>query len=104
MNTVLEDAAPVYRKVWWERRSRSNRTRTEELQALLARHGRPISETLTNAYRQTWPAEGLAVQLCVYANWAGAYATSGRLIVMASTYHGIAASEGLETVFHEAMH
>jgi hypothetical protein len=30
----------VYRKVWWERHSRSNRARTEELQALLARYGR----------------------------------------------------------------
>jgi hypothetical protein len=40
MRTVLEEAAPVYRKVWWERHSRSNRARTEELQALLARYGR----------------------------------------------------------------
>src|ERR1022692_4913873 len=34
MRTVLEEAAPVYRKVWWERHSRLNRARTEELQAL----------------------------------------------------------------------
>ena len=104
MRTVLEDAAPVFRKVWWERHSRSSRARTEELQALLARYGRPISEMLTKAYRQTWPPEGLTVQVCAYANWAGAYSTSGRLIVMASTYDGIAASDGLEIVFHEAMH
>jgi hypothetical protein len=90
MRTVLEDAAPVFRKVWWERHSRSSRARTEELQALLARYGRPISEMLTKAYRQTWPPEGLTVQMCAYANWAGAYSTDGRLIVMASTYDGIA--------------
>ena len=34
VRAVLEDAAPVYRKVWWERHSRLNRARTEELQAL----------------------------------------------------------------------
>src|ERR1022692_997423 len=59
---------------------------------------------LTKAYQQTWPPEGLTVQMCAYANWAGAYSTDGRLIVMASTHDGMAGSEGLETVFHEAMH
>ena len=39
MRTVLEEAAPVYRKVWWEHHSRSNRARTEELQALRATGG-----------------------------------------------------------------
>jgi hypothetical protein len=104
MRTVLEDVAPVYRKVWWERHSRSNRARIEELQALLGRYGQPISDLLTKAYQQSWPPEGLTVQMCAYANWAGAYSTSGRLIVMASTDDGMVGSEGLETVFHEAMH
>jgi hypothetical protein len=104
MRAVLEGAAPIYRKVWWDRHSRSDRARTDELQALLVRYGQPISEMLTKAYQQTWPPEGLTVQMCAYANWAGAYSTSGRLIVMASTDDGIAGSEGLETIFHEAMH
>jgi hypothetical protein len=104
LRAVLEDAAPVYRKVWWERHRHSNRARTGELQALLARYGRPISEILTKAYQQSWPPEGLTVQMCAYANWAGAYSTSGRLIVMASTDDSMAGSQGLEIVFHEAMH
>jgi hypothetical protein len=104
LRAVLEDTAPVYRKVWWERHSRSNRARTEELQALLTRYGQPISAMLTKAYQQAWPAEGLTVQMCAYANWAGAYSTSGRLIAMASTDDSMAGSEGLETIFHEAMH
>lgn len=101
---VLEEAAPVYRKVWWERHARLNRTRIEELRTLLGQYGRPIAAMLAKAYQQAWPADGLTVQMCAYANWAGAYSTSGRLIVMASTHAGIAGSEGLETVFHEAMH
>ena len=104
MRTVLEEAAAVYRKLWWERHARSDRARTEELQGLLARYGRPISATLTKAYQQAWPSGGLTVQMCAYANWAGAYSTAGRLIVLASTADGMAGSEGLETVFHEAMH
>jgi hypothetical protein len=104
MRAVLEDAAPVYRKVWWERHAGLDRTRTEEVQALLARYGQQVSEMLTRAYQQAWPPEGLTVQVCAYANWAGAYSTSGRLIVMASSDEGMAGSEGLETVFHEAMH
>ena len=104
LRTMLEEAAPVYRKVWWNRHSNSNRARIEELQPLLARYGRPISGFITKAYQQAWPPEGLTVQMCAYANWAGAYSTSGRLIVMASTDAGIAGDEGLETIFHEAMH
>ncbi|MGO4885841.1 MAG: hypothetical protein ACLP59_34220 [Bryobacteraceae bacterium] len=104
MRTVLEAAAPVYRKVWWERHSRSSRARIDELQVLLARYGQPISDIITKAYQQSWPPEGLTVQMCAYANWAGAYSTSGRLIVMASTAEDMAGSEGLETIFHEAMH
>jgi hypothetical protein len=104
LRAALEDAAPVYRKVWWERHARSNHARIGEIEALLARYGRPVSDTITKAYQQSWPAEGLTVQMCAYANWAGAYSTAGRLIVMASTDQGTAGSEGLEIIFHEAMH
>lgn len=104
---VLEAAAPVYRKVWWERHSRSNGARIAALDTLLARYGKPISATITKAYQQQWPLEGLTVEMCAYANWAGAYSTSstsGRLIVMSSEDEGTAGSEGLEIIFHEAMH
>lgn len=103
MRAVLEDAATVYRKLSWQRHSQLNRARIEELQALLARYGAPISDILTRACQQSWPPEGLTVQMCAYANWAGAYSTSGRLIVMASTDEGTAGSQDLETVFHEAI-
>jgi len=51
---------------------------------------------LTRAHQHAWPPQGLTVQMCAYANWAGAYSTpSGHLIVMAGA--------DVETVFHEAM-
>jgi hypothetical protein len=104
LRTALEGAAPVYRKFWWERHAEGDRARMHEVESLLDRYGQPTSEIIRKAYRQDWPAEGLTVQMCAYANWAGAYSTAGRLIVVASCSEGQAGSEGLETVFHEAMH
>jgi hypothetical protein len=104
LRAVLEEAAPVYRKLWWERHADSDRVRIQEIEMLLARYGRPISDIITRAYRMQWPGEGLTVQMCAYANWAGAYSTAGRLIVVSSTDDGVTGSQGLETIFHEAMH
>jgi hypothetical protein len=104
LRAVLQEAAPVYRQVWWDRHARSNRARIDDWQPLLARYGGPISARLTRAYQQAWPPEGLQVQICAYANWAGSYSTAGRLIVMSSLDDALAGSQGLETVFHEAMH
>jgi hypothetical protein len=66
LRSVLEDAAPVYRKVWWERHSQSNRARIEELQGLLARYGKPISDMLTRVYQSvlaTGRADGSNVRI-----------------------------------------
>ena len=104
LRIALEEAAPVYRKLWWERHADSDRVRIQEIETLLARYGQPVSDIITKAYRMEWPPEGLTVQMCAYANWAGAYSTAGRLIVVSSTDDGVAGSEGLETIFHEAMH
>jgi hypothetical protein len=101
---TLERAAPVYRKVWWDRHSRADRARIEELQMLLARYGRPISDRLTHIYQQKWPPEGLTVQVAAYVTWAGAYSTESGVIVTSSMDEATSGSEGLETVFHEAMH
>ena len=39
-----------------------------------------------------------------YANWAGAYSTGEGLLVLSSLDPGLRDSQGLETLFHEAMH
>src|SRR5450432_3547908 len=101
---TLERAAPIYRKVWWHRHSGSNQARIEELQDLLLRYGRHVSEMLTGAYQKKWPDTGFIVQISAYCNWAGAYSVASGPIVMASTDEGTAGSEALEAIFHEAMH
>ena len=104
LRRTLESAAPVYRKVWWTRHDRANQSRIRDLQAMVREHGKPIAAFLSKAWDQTWPAEGRAIEICAYANWAGGYSTDGGLIVVGSLDPGTSGSEGLETIFHEAMH
>jgi hypothetical protein len=59
---------------------------------------------VSRAYGQAWPREGRTVEICAYANWAGAYSTEGPLLVMASLDPGTKGSVGLEMLFHEGMH
>jgi hypothetical protein len=102
---TLESVAPIYRRVWWPAHRASNQAWRAATQTLVDRHGRAILEFLTKAYGQSWPADGYAVHLSRYANWAGAYSTDGQLLVVSTNpdagTHGL---DGLETVFHEGMH
>jgi hypothetical protein len=59
---------------------------------------------ITKAYKLEWPASGFPIHVSAYANWAGAYSTSGNLLVVASQTTDVQGLYGLETVFHEAMH
>lgn len=102
---ILERVAPIYGRVWWPAHRASNQAWRTATQSLVDRHGRAILDFLTKAYGQQWPADGYAVHLSMWANWAGAYSTEGRLLVVSTNpgagTHGL---DGLETVFHEGMH
>jgi hypothetical protein len=52
----------------------------------------------------TWPSDGYPIHISGYANWAGAYSTSGNLLVVSSLAPDNRGTMGLEIVFHEAMH
>lgn len=97
-------AAPVYRRVWWERHSKANQERVRELGDLLAQYGKTVAGEVSRAYQTQWPTKGFRVDVVAYANWAGAYSTADELIVLASTDPAMAGTQGLESVFHEAMH
>jgi hypothetical protein len=102
---TLESAASIYRRVWWPAHRASNQAWSTATRALVDRHGRAILDFLTKAYGQSWPADGHTVHLSMYANWAGAYSTDGRLLVVATNPNaGTTGIEGLESVFHEGMH
>lgn len=102
--TSLERAAPIYRKIWWNDQRKANRAWQAMIKPLLARHGAAVLSFITNAYKLEWPAAGFPVHLSGYSNWAGAYSTSGSLLVVSSVAKNTTDALGLETIFHEGMH
>lgn len=102
--SVVERAAPVYRKAWWPAHQKANRGQVAELQALVDQHGAAMLKFITRAYQQPWPADGYPVNISAFSNWAGAYSTGDRLLVVSSLDPGTKGMQGLEIVFHEAMH
>ena len=101
---ALSKAAPVYRAVWWTRHNARNDERRQEYQALVDKYGREAVTRLTTLYGTTWPAIPRAIDLVAYANWAGAYSTTGPLIEIASIYENTGGAIGLEILLHESSH
>jgi hypothetical protein len=104
MRAALKQAAPVYQRLWWPGHGRRSRTFVDELQTWLRLEGAVIVAFVTWVYEQQWPADGFLVEVSSYANWAGAYTTGDRLLVVSSFDPGLSGSQGLEMLFHEAMH
>lgn len=102
--SILQRAAPLYRKAWWRKHEEGNRNWHKRTQQFLERHGADVLAFVTNAYKLEWPTSGFPIHVSAYSNWAGAYSTSGNLLVVASQTSDVQGLYGLETVFHEAMH
>jgi hypothetical protein len=101
---ALEKAAPVYKKVWWKDHQQANRDWQKSMEKLVSLHGSSVLSFITNAYKVQWPSTGFHVHVSGYSNWAGAYSTTGDLLVLSSKNEGTQAVYGLETIFHEGMH
>src|SRR5262245_29969014 len=101
---TLRRAAPVYRKAWWTAHRAANRARVYEISPLVDTYGNAVMALAGKAYGMSWLPSGYTVHLSAYANWAGAYSTKGNLLVMSSLDPETRGSNGLEIVFHEAMH
>jgi hypothetical protein len=101
---VLEQSAPIYRRIWWRDHARANREWIEATDALLAKHGLAVLDVITRAYGLPWPADGYPIHVTGYANWAGAFSTRGNLLLISSLDPGNRGPTALEIVFHEAMH
>ena len=103
-NDTLRRAAPIYVKAWWPAHTRANTTRIAEMQQLVDTHGAAILDYITSRYQQKWPASGYPVNVSGYTNWAGAYSTGNRLLVVSSLDKEQSGLSGLEILFHESMH
>ncbi len=102
---ALGAAAPLYSRVWWPEHRAANRRFESEALPLLAQHGAQVQRFVEEAYGERWTEGGYPVQLSGYCNWAGAYSTTGQLLVVSSLDTRLRGTlVGLEITFHEAMH
>ncbi|MGI8919717.1 MAG: hypothetical protein ACR2H6_14075 [Pyrinomonadaceae bacterium] len=104
IQAILLRASPIYRKAWWKKHQDANRRWQKSMAALIKLHGDKVLRFITNAYKLQWPAAGFPVHVSAYSNWAGAYSTTGNLLVLASQSPSLQELYGLETIFHEGMH
>lgn len=102
---ALEQAAPVYRAHWWPQQDNENRAWIAAVSPLVEQYGARLSQEIATAYDTQWSNEVIRVDVCAYANWAGAYTSLFPTRVTISSAdpanQGLAA---LESVFHEASH
>jgi hypothetical protein len=102
---ILEAAAPIYRAHWWADHDRANRRWVIRVAPLVREKGVDLSERLADIYQTQWPKEKIRVEVCAYANSAGAYTTLDPLLVtISSTDPRNQGPEALEVLFHEASH
>jgi hypothetical protein len=102
---ILDSVAPIYRAHWWHDHDRANRRWVIRAAPLVREQGVGLSERLADIYQTQWPKEKIRVDVCVFANSAGAYTTLDPLrVTIASTDPRNQGSEALEVLFHEASH
>jgi len=102
---ILEAAAPIYRAHWWADHDRANRRWVVRVAPLVREQGVGLSQHLADIYQSKWPKEKIRVEVCAFANSAGAYTTLDPLrVTIASTDPRNQGPEALEVLFHEASH
>jgi len=102
---VLESVASIYRAHWWADQDRTNRRWVARVAPLVREQGVGLSERLAEIYQTRWPKERIRVDVCAYANAAGAYTTIDPLrVTIASTDPRNQGAEAFEVLFHEASH
>lgn len=102
---MLEAAAPIYRAHWWADQDRANRRWVARVAPLVREQGVGLSQRLADIYQTHWPEEKIRVDVCAYANAAGAFTTLDPLrVTIASSDPRNQGGEALEVLFHESSH
>lgn len=102
---ILEAAAPIYRAHWWPDHDRSNRRWVTRVAPLVREQGVGLSQRLADIYQTNWPKDKIRVEVCAFANAAGAYTTLDPLrVTISSSDPRNQGTEALEVLFHEASH
>jgi hypothetical protein len=102
---ILDSVAPIYRAHWWRDHDRANRRWVFRAAPLVREQGVGLSERLADIYQTQWPKEKIRVDVCAFANSAGAYTTLDPMrVTIASMDPRNQGPEALEVLFHEASH
>jgi hypothetical protein len=105
LTRVLDEAAPVYRAHDWPSHDLANRRWVMRVAPLVREQGVGLSQRLADIYQTKWPKDKIRVDVCAYANRAGAYTTLDPLrVTISSTDPRNQGAEALEVLFHEASH
>jgi hypothetical protein len=105
LTQVLEAAAPIYRAHLWSEQDRANRRWVARVAPLVEEQGVGISQRLADIYQTKWPKAKIRVDVCAYANAAGAYTTVDPLRVTISSIDPRNQDDAaFEVLFHEASH
>jgi hypothetical protein len=105
LRTVLQRAAPIYRKHWWPRHDAQNRQWIGHVQPLIAEHGETLRSSLVTIYAAAWPQQPVRIDTVAYANWAGAYTTiEPTRPTISTTDRANQGPSALEIIFHESSH
>ena len=105
IGVILEAAAPIYRRHWWADQDRANRRWVARVAPLVREQGVGISQRLADIYQSTWPKEKIRVEVCAFANAAGAFTTLDPLsVTISSTDARNQGTNALAVLFEESSH
>lgn len=105
VGVILEAAAPIYRSHWWADQDRANRRWVARVAPLVREQGVGISQRLADIYQSTWPTEKIRVEVCAYANAAGAFTTLDPLrVTISSADPRNQSTNALAVLFEESSH
>lgn len=106
LGELLSGLASSYRHDVWPTHHQRNLEWMTAARPLVTQHGQAIMKRLSTLYRTPWQKESARVDVCMSANWAGAYTSTrpATHIVIASDDDRNQGAYALEILFHEASH
>jgi hypothetical protein len=105
IESLLEEAAPIYRAHWWPEQQRANEAWIALASRLVRRYGGHPAEMLAEIFNDNWPPGPIPVDVTLYAGAYGAYTTLNPLHVsIASADPRNQGANALEVVFRESSH
>ena len=103
---TLSNAAPIYRKYWWQAHDASNNQWITSQAYRVKELGPQVAAAVQKDLRQAWPATPIRVDVCYYVPQIGnAYTTDEPPhTTFSSNAPSLQGFSGFETLFHEASH